>query len=343
MPLPIFQTAPDRDLQESLQPFWIAVAVEWFVSTGSSTIVIWGAVIGNGVIAVSKFVAAWVTGSSAMLSEGIHSVVDTANDLLMLLGLSRSKRPADDHHPFGHGKELYFWSLIVAIVIFGVGGGMSIYEGVTHLIHPEALTSPLWSYVVLGIAFLFEGSSFGLAVHHFRQIKQERVGVLQTVHVSKDPTDFTVLFEDAAALAGILVAFLGVLLGHWLNNPYLDGSASILIGLILAVVAAFLAYESKGLLIGESAEPSQVAAIRDLAADDADVLVVDRPLTMYMGPDQLLLNLDVRFRAGLSVPELEAAIDRMEKRIRERYPKVKRIFIEAEGLRSTQPSPADPG
>jgi len=304
------------------------------MAASSSKLVIWGAVIGNAVIAVSKFLAAGVTGSSAMLSEGIHSVVDTGNDLLMLLGISRSRLPPDVDHPFGHGKELYFWSLVVAIIIFGVGGGMSVYEGITHLIHPEPLTSATWNYVVLGVASVFEGSSFGLAVYHFRLVKPEDQGVFATVHASKDPTDFTVLFEDAAALAGILVAFLGVLLGHLLENPYLDGSASIVIGLILAVVAVLLAYESKGLLIGESVRPEQVEDIRRLVGDDPDVAVVGRPLTMHLAPKEVLLNLEVRFRKGLSVAELESAVDRMEKRIRDKYPQVKRIFIEAESLRA---------
>ena len=222
------------------------------MSTESRT-AIFAAIAGNLAIAATKLIAAFFTGSSAMLSEGIHSLVDTGNGGLLLLGLRKSQKPADANHPFGHGKELYFWSLVVAILIFALGGGMSVYEGVTHLSHAQ-LHDPTWNYVVLGFAIVFESFSFYFAYKAFRK-EMSGQGVFKTIRASKDPTTFTVLFEDTAALLGLVVAFLGIFLGHQLNNPYLDGVASIVIGVILAVVAGFLAFESKGLLIGEGVDP----------------------------------------------------------------------------------------
>src|SRR6266478_7681458 len=200
---------------------------------------IFAAIAGNLAIAATKLVAAFFTGSSAMLSEGIHSLVDTGNGGLLLLGFRKSRKPPDANHPFGHGKELYFWSLVVAILIFALGGGMSVYEGATHLTHPHAY-DPTWNYIVLGFALVFEGFSFYFAYKAFRS-EMGRAGILATIRASKDPTTFTVLFEDTAALLGLIVAFLGIYLGHLLNNPYLDGVASIIIGVILAAVAGFLA------------------------------------------------------------------------------------------------------
>src|ERR1051325_5263645 len=242
------------------------------MAAGTKTVV-YAALAGNLAIAVTKFVAAAITGSSAMLSEGIHSVVDTGNGALLLLGVRLSRKPPDATHPFGYGMELCFWSLVVAIMIFALGGGMSVYEGVTHITHPNQLKDPTWNYIVLGFALLFEGISFLFAMKAFRKEKGKR-GIWQTVHTSKDPTTFTVLFEDTAALLGLLVALVGISLGHWLNKPYLDGVASIVIGAILGVVAAFLAYESKGLLIGEGVDDETLDSIRAIAAEDSAVLEV---------------------------------------------------------------------
>src|SRR5437899_3301014 len=210
------------------------------MATGSKKS-IYAALIANLVIAASKFIAAWLSGSAAMLSEGIHSIVDTGNSSLLLLGIRLSRKPADDEHPFGHGKELYFWTLIVAVVIFAGGGGISIYEGVLHLIDPKPLEDPNWSYVVLGIAAISESISLKVALQEFRAV-QGRQSLWRAIQASKDPSTFTVLIEDAAALAGLVAAFLGICLGHTLNNLYLDGIASVVIGLILAAVAILLVY-----------------------------------------------------------------------------------------------------
>jgi cation diffusion facilitator family transporter len=267
-----------------------------------------------------------------MISEAIHSLVDTGNGLLLLLGIRRSQKPPDQAHPFGHGKELYFWSFLVAILIFGVGGGMSVYEGIVHLQAPHVIEDPTWNYWVLGVALVFETGSIVIALREFLRMKKPGVGLWRAIRTSKDSTIFTVLFEDAAAMAGLVTAFLGVFLGHRLENPYFDGAASIVIGVILALVAVFLAYESKGLLLGESADPAEVESIRRLAEADPAVEKVNDPLTMHLAPNQVLLNLGIKFRDGISGAELEEAVLRLERKIRERHPDVQRIFIEAESL-----------
>jgi cation diffusion facilitator family transporter len=296
-------------------------------------ITVYGAIGSNLVIAVAKFAAALFSGSSAMLAEAIHSLVDTGNELLLLLGIKRSKRPSDPLHPFGHGKELYFWSLIVAILLFGLGAGMSIYEGISHLEHPVEIRDPTWNYVVLGVAFVAEGTSWTIALRKLFEERRAGQNLWQTLRMSKDPTVYTVLAEDSAALAGIVVAFLGVLLGHRLRNPYLDGSASIAIGVILASVAVYLALESRDLLIGESAGRDVIKDVRALAQSDPAVVQVFPPLTMHFGPNRVLLNLDVEFRPDLTAEEVAAAVDRLESRIRADHPSIERIFIEAEALR----------
>jgi cation diffusion facilitator family transporter len=295
-------------------------------------ITVYGAVVSNLVIAVAKFAAALFTGSSAMLAEAIHSLVDTGNELLLLLGIERSKRPADPLHPFGHGKELYFWSLIVAILLFGIGAGMSIYEGISHLEHPVEIRDPTWNYVVLGIALVAEGTSWAIALKKLLEGRRAGQSLWRTLRTSKDPSVYTVLAEDSAALAGILVAFLGVLLGHRLRNPYLDGSASIVIGVILATVAVYLALESRDLLIGESAGDDVVEDIRALAQADPAVVQAFRPLTMHFGPNRVLLNLDIGFMPELTADEIAAAVDRLESRIRAEHPQIRRMFIEAEAF-----------
>ncbi len=299
--------------------------------TTDSKTAIFAAIAGNLAIAATKLVAAFFTGSSAMLSEGIHSLVDTGNGGLLLLGSKRAKKPADISHPFGYGKELYFWTLVVAILIFALGGGMSVYEGVTHLQHPK-LSDPTWNYVVLGFAIIFESISFYFAYKAFRA-EQGRQGVLEAIRKSKDPTTFTVLVEDTAALLGLIVAFTGILLGQLLQNPYLDGCASILIGLILGAVAALLAYESKGLLIGEGVSSEVLASIRSMVRKDEAVDEVRKSLTMHFGPDEVLLTLDVRFKKHLKANAIAGAIDRLEKNIRAKHPEIKYIFIEAKALR----------
>jgi len=296
---------------------------------------IYGAMGANLLIAITKFIAAALSGSSAMLSEGIHSMVDTGNQLLLLLGLKKSRKPADASHPFGHGKELYFWSLIVAVALFGIGGGMSAYEGITHLLHPHSLEDPTWNYVVLGLAFVFEGVSWIIALKQLRPKMREQ-GLWKTLRSSKDPSIVTVFFEDSAALAGLIVAFLGVLLGHKLNSPYADGIASIVIGVILAIVAVFLVYESKGLLLGESTDPAVVEDIRDMARTLPAVADVKWPLTMHFGPEEVLLNLQIDFRPGLPPGQITESINCLEEKIRQKHPEFKRIFIEARALQGGQ-------
>lgn len=290
---------------------------------------VFAAIAGNFAIAVMKFTAAAFTGSSAMLSEGIHSLVDTGNGGLLLLGINRSKQPPDEMHPFGYGKELYFWALIVAVLIFGVGGGISIYEGIMHLIHPVPLHDPTWNYVVLGLALLFEGIVFVVALREFQALKKEEENIWQAIKSSKDPTTFTVLFEDSAAMLGLIVAFVGVFLAHYFNNPYIDGAASIVIGAILCTVAGFLVYESKGLLVGEGADPKMLEEIKTLLRAETGVKRVIKPLTMHFGPRTILLTVDIEFDKRLSALEVEEAVDRLEKSIRQKFPDIKHIYIEA--------------
>jgi cation diffusion facilitator family transporter len=294
-----------------------------------STKVIYAAIAANVVIAATKFTAAAFTGSSAMISEGIHSLVDTGNGALLLLGQHKSRKPPDADHPFGHGKELYFWSLIVAIIIFAVGGGISAYEGLLHILHPRRPANPQWNYVVLALAIVFEGASLMVAAKSFQKLRGEQ-SVWQTIHQSKDPTTFMVLLEDSAALIGLVVAGLGIYLANRLDNPYFDGGASIVIGLLLAAIATLLAYETKGLLVGESADPESVKAIRRIAETDPDVDAVNRVLTMFFGPNTILLAMDLRFRQTLTTAELEQTVDRLEANIRKHNEKIRHIFIESD-------------
>ena len=303
------------------------------MAAGESKFAVYAGIAANLAIAVIKFVAAAITGSSAMLSEGIHSVVDTANGLLLLLGLKRSQLPADVRHPFGYGKELYFWSLIVALFIFGVGGGMSVYEGLHHLQNPPELTDPTWNYIVLAASFLFEGISTLIVYRSFVKPKPE-LSFWKAMRVSKDPTAFTVFMENFAALIGLTVAFLGIFLGHLLNNPYLDGVAALIIGLILGLTALILAKETKSLLVGEGADQWTLQDIKRIVISDDAVTDIAAPLTMHFGPDMALLALHLQFEPGLSGTEREAAIARLEAIIQQKYPEIKHIFIEATCLKN---------
>lgn len=299
--------------------------------SGSAKKTIYAAMAANFAIAIIKFIAASITGSSAMLSEGIHSVVDTGNQLLLLLGLRLSKQPADDSHPFGYGQELYFWTLIVALFIFAIGGGMSIYEGIGHIRHPQPLTDPRWNYGVLGLAVIFEGYSWNVALQEFLASKRED-NFWQAIRASKDPTVFAILFEDTAALIGLFVAFVGVLSGHLLGNIYLDGVASIVIGVILCGVASLLAIESKGLLIGEGATAETIASIKKIINDDPAVENVIKVLTLHFGPQEILLNLEINFVDDLETDELEIAVERLESSIRIQHLEIQNIFIEAKSI-----------
>ena len=308
------------------------------MATDSSQKTIFAAMGANLAIAITKFIAASITGSSAMISEGIHSVVDTGDQLVLLLGIRRSQKPADDSHPFGYGQELYFWTFIVAILIFAIGGGMSIYEGITHLIHPSPLENPKWNYIVLSIAILLEGFSWTVALKEFLPTKG-RQNFWQAIKNSKDPTVFTVLFEDSAAILGLFVALIGIFLGHLFNNVYFDGIASIIIGIILAVVAVVLARESKGLLVGESANPQTIANIRSLSKTEPGVQEVIRVLTMQLAPQEVLLNLEIQFSKNLTGEEIALTVKSLELKISQKHPEIKQIFIEAKSLTAARKFP----
>jgi len=299
------------------------------VSSSGSKFVIWAALIGNSVISVMKFTAAFLSGSSAMLSEGIHSLVDTGNQVLLLYGIKRAAKPADENFPFGHGKEIYFWAFVVAISIFAVGAGVSIYEGIHHLRNPRDLESMTMNYVVLGLAFVFESFVWFFAVKEFKRVKGSH-GFLDAVKHSKDPSLFVVLFEDTAALLGLLVALVGIYLGDVHDIWWADGGASVAIGLILAGTAVWLAYETKGLLIGEAASQDEVQGIRDLANVVDGVEHVNEVLTMHMGPDYVLVNLSVDFDNGVPAGQVEETIAALDSAIKQRYPVVKRVFVEIE-------------
>jgi cation diffusion facilitator family transporter len=301
---------------------------------GSSRIAVVAAIAGNLIIAVIKFIAAAITGSSSMISEGIHSVVDTGNGVLMLLGMKRAMRPADAAHPFGHGKSLYFWTNIVAISIFGIGGGMSVYEGISHIRHvaPGAeLGDPLAAYIVLGISLIVEGGSFTVAVRQFLQAKGE-AGAWQYIRQAKDPSLYTVVLEDSAAMLGLVFAFLGIFLGHLFQNAYLDGAASIAIGLLLMSVAGILVSRTKGLLLGEGVNPRELAEMKRRVESDPAVQQAGDILTMYLGPQDLLVNMGVCFVEGTTAEQMHEAIRRIEADLKTAFPETNRVYIEAESL-----------
>jgi cation diffusion facilitator family transporter len=300
-------------------------------AVAESRIPIYGAIAANVAIAITKFTVAGITGSSAMLSEGIHSGVDTFNGVLLLVGLRLSRRPATEEHPFGHGKELYFWSLIVAVLIFGLGGGISFYEGVQHVREPVPLKDAGWNYVVLALAFVFEGTSFLVALRQFLKAAG-KTPFWEALHRSKDPTTYTVLAEDSAALIGLLIAAVGIALSHRLDMPVLDGVASMLIGVLLAGVAVLLIAESRGLLIGEGIRPETARAIRKLALAHPGVSAVGRILSMYIGPDDVLVTMDLDFAPGVSAADAAAAVAALRGQVRQAYPMIKRLFIEAAGV-----------
>lgn len=293
--------------------------------TGSK-LVVYAALGGNLAIAAIKFVAAGITGSSAMLSEGVHSLVDTTNEGLLLYGMARADKAPDHSHPFGYGRELYFWAFIVALLVFALGAGVSVYEGVAHLLHPEPMQRPLVNYIVLLASMVFEGTSWLIALRDFRSRKGE-LGYFQAFRRSKDPTTFTVLFEDSAALLGLLIALAGVGAAHWLAMPRLDGVASIAIGIVLAISSLLLARETKGLLIGESAHPQVRDAILRIAGNDPDMRSANGVLTVQMGPDNVVAALSAEFRDGLDSNDIEACVNRIEAAIKHSHPIVSILFV----------------
>ena len=299
------------------------------MSSSGSLKVIFAALIGNALIAITKFTASVITGSSAMLSEAIHSLVDTGNQGLLLYGIKRANKPPDKAYPFGYGKEIYFWSFIVAILIFALGAGVSIYEGIRHIIAPKPISNPFVNYIVLSLALVFEGVAWYMALKEFRKGKG-KWGYVKAVQRAKDPSIFVVLFEDTAALLGLLVAFLGIVLTQVTGILWFDGLASIIIGLILAAVAIWLAIETKGLLIGESANSEVNLEIQAIAASHSGVDHVNEVLTLHMGPGFILVNISIDFTDPISAAEVEQIIAAIDADIKSCNPLVKRVFIEAE-------------
>jgi cation diffusion facilitator family transporter len=297
----------------------------------SSKTVIYAALAGNILIAISKYGAAWFTGSAAMLSEAIHSTVDTGNQVLLLFGLKRAAKPADSEHPFGHGLQLYFWVFVVAVLIFAVGAGLSFFHGIDKVRNPHAIENAYVSYIVLGLAMVFEGLVWIVALREFRRT-QGRFGWLASIRRSKDPVVFTVLLEDSAAMLGLVVAMAGVALAQMFDLPILDGVASIIIGLILAATAAFLAYEAQSLLTGEAADPELRAALRAIVASEPGVVGTNEMLTMHFGPRDVLVTLSLEFADELSATAVEDAVSAIERRIRSAHPEVKRVFVEAQSF-----------
>jgi cation diffusion facilitator family transporter len=293
-------------------------------TASSRTLVI--ALVANLGIAASKFVAAAITGSSAMLTEGVHSVVDSTNQVLLMWGRHAARRPPDAIHPFGYGRELYFWSFVVAVLVFALGAGVSIYEGVIHIAHPEEAVSPIIAYVVLTVAFLLEGWSTLEAYREFREAKG-KLGWLEAVRQSKDPPAFIVLLENGAAMAGIVAAGIGVLLSQITGDPVFDGAASIVIGVILSLTAMLLAYESKGLLIGEAADPELVKSLHDLACSKPGVVGVGEILTLHSSPDQITVMMNVDFEDEMRAGDVESVVRSVEDEAQERWPQVSRLFV----------------
>lgn len=292
-------------------------------------IVLYGALAANLGIAIAKFVAAAIGGSSAMATEGVHSLVDSGNQVLLLYGQKQGRRAPDNAHPFGYGRELYFWAFVVAILIFAGGAGISIYEGIAHIRDPHPIEDPMLSYIVLGIAFVMEGASWAIAVREFNAARDDQ-GWWQAIHRSKDPPGFIVLFEDSAALVGLVVAALGIWASAYFEEPRLDGAASVLIGLVLAAVAVLLARESKGLLIGEAADPDLIRQLRSIMEGNACITSVNHVRTVHTGPDAVFVAISADFDDHLPMGEAETLIEELETRMKALSPKITSIYIRPE-------------
>lgn len=302
--------------------------------TAGNKIVIYGALLGNGLVAVTKFIAAGITGSAAMMAEGIHSLVDTGNQGLLLFGIRKAKVPADKLHPLGHGKEIYFWSFVVAILIFALGSGISLYEGWHRTMHPKPVENPMVNFIVIGIAICFESGAWWLAYREFKGF-QGRRSLPAAIQAAKDPTTFVVLFEDTAAMLGLGVAGIGLGISAAFDLPIFDGIATICIGLVLGFTAIWMAIRTKSLLIGEAADEEVVEDVRRRAAELDSVLEVNDIITLHMGPNFILVNVSVDFRDDVPVGEVETAIERLTREIRDAHVDVKQVFIKAE-----RPDPA---
>jgi cation diffusion facilitator family transporter len=279
------------------------------------------------IIAISKFIAAAVTGSSSMIAEGIHSVIDASSQLLLLWGIKTSKRQADEARPFGYGKELYFWSFIVSLVIFILGGCISFYEGLMRLSQPEFNANQNWNYIVLTIAFIFTMISLVTALKAFNK-QRGNTPFFEAITKSKDPSTFIVLLGDVGDLLGLIIAFLGVYLGHLFNNPYFDGIASMAIGAVMIAISLLLVRESKSLLMGETTSRKTLRRVIALTEADTAVIKVKKHFSMYMAPDEILLQLNTVFKEGLTTHQITDAIERITKTIQIEFPRIKQIFIE---------------
>lgn len=294
---------------------------------GESRVAVYGALGANAAIAVTKFVVAALSGSSALLAEGIHSTVDTANEVLLLVGLRRSTRRPTAEHPFGYGKELYFWALVVAMVIFAGGGVASIVEGILRLVQGAHGGARLpWKLGVLGAAFVFESVSLSLGLRGVERPKP--MTLWRALRTSRDPSVYGVVAEDVAALAGLVVAAVGVTLAHVLAAPWIDAASSVVIGAILCVVAVVLAAQTRSLLVGRSARDDLVESIRGAAAEVRGVERVGRPLTMQLGPNEILVNVDVVLERGATLEQMGSALQQIESAIRGRHAEVGRVFVE---------------
>jgi cation diffusion facilitator family transporter len=303
------------------------------ISKGSSRKAVLTAILADVAIAAAKFTAFFFSGSSAMLSEGIHSLVDAGNGSLLVFGIRLSRKPADETHPFGYGKELYFWALLVALFIFLAGGALSVAEGIHRLRNPQPLEHILWNYVTLLVAAVFEGYSMSVALKEFKEAEGVPAS-WRAIHASKDPTTFTVIVEDFAALLGLFTALTASLLEQFLRWESADGIASIVIGLLLMAVALFLIIESKALLVGEGADLTILRQIRRLTQAQDGVELAGYPLTMYFGPEDVLLTMNIRFQKSLSRDQIEQTIDAIEAAVRRQYPFIRHIYLEADAIRS---------
>jgi cation diffusion facilitator family transporter len=301
----------------------------------SSKFVVMAAFFGNLLVALTKFAAAWWTGSSAMLSEAIHSLVDTSNQLLLLYGMRRASKPPDEIHPLGYGREIYFWSFIVALMMFTIGAGVTMLEGISHIRAPERIVDPAVNYAVLGLSLLFEGTTLFLALREFRK-KKGSIGYFEALKRSKDPPTFIVVFEDSAALLGLLIAFAGTVLAERLNMPIFDGVASIGISIVLAMTAFTLARESKGLLIGEAASLRVRDSIVEIAGHQPNIERADLILTVHLAPDQIVVALSVEFADGLATTQIEETVLALERNIQEQHPEIVAIFVKPQTARTFQ-------
>jgi cation diffusion facilitator family transporter len=300
----------------------------------SSKISIYTALGANLLIAVTKFVAGGLSNSSAMIAEGIHSMVDTVNQLLLLFGIHQSKKRPDSMHPFGYGRELYFWCFIVSILIFGVGAGFSIYEGISHMVHPEELKNPTLNYIVLFLSIVFEGTSLIVALKSFNKTRGNQTWWAAIVK-SKDPSSFLVLFEDSAAVVGPLIVMVCTFLNHTFNLPFLDGLASTLVGLLLVGVSAIMARESRSLLMGESITEETNANLRALVEHNPHVQKVMDIISTYQSPDEVVLMMIVAFEDNLNTQTINAAIDDIRLRIKQQYKLVRFVIIQPESIYHT--------